>query len=192
MESDFFAACIAFLQFFTPTGWRQPERVVAALELKPGASVADVGAGDGYFTFLLADAVGPQGRVYAVEVSDAQVDALQAEVRRRGYRNVIVVRGDERDPRLPDAAIDLAFFSGVFHHIEGREAYFERLRKDLADGGRVAIIDGAPDPLHKLFMPRHYASAQSVDQELSAAGYRRTQVLEILPMLHFQVFTPKA
>jgi predicted methyltransferase len=82
-----------FHKLFTPAGWRQPDRVVAALELEPGATVADVGAGDGYFTFLLADAVGPQGHVYAVEVTDAKVDALRVETARRGYANVTVVRG---------------------------------------------------------------------------------------------------
>ena len=158
----------------------------------PGARVADVGAGDGYFTFRLADAVGPQGHVYAVEVTDALVDELRAETGRRGYQNITVVRGAFDDPRLPDGAVDLAFFSGVFHHLEDREAYFEHLQQDLAGGGRVAIIDGAPDPLHKLFMPFHYESAEAVDREMTAAGYRRTEVFDFLPMLHFQVFVPRA
>lgn len=182
---------IALAQVFTPAGWRQPERVVAALELKPGSRVADVGAGGGYFTFRLADAVGPQGRVYAVEVSDELVGALRAETQRRGYQNVTVVRGAFDDPGLPDGAVDLAFFSGVFHHIDQRERYFAQLRKDLADGGRVAVIDGAPDPLHKLFMPFHYQSAEAVDREMTAAGYRRAELFDFLPMLHFQVFVPR-
>jgi len=183
---------IAYSQVFTPAGWRLPERVVAALALEPGARVADVGAGAGYFTFRLADAVGPQGHVYAVEVTDALVDELRKETRRRGYQNVTVVRGAFDDPRLPDGAIDLAFFSGVFHHIENREAYFEHLREDLAGGGRVAVVDGAPDPLHELFMPFHFESAEAVDREMRAAGYRRTEVFDFLPMLHFQVFVPRA
>ncbi len=187
----FLSGC-GFHRIFTPAGWRQPERVVAALELEPGVRVADVGAGDGYFTFLLADAVGPQGHVYAVEVTDAQVEALRAETARRGTPNVTVVRGVHRDPMLPDNQVDVAFFSGVFHHIEGRVAYFAQLQEDLADGGRVAIVDGAPDPLHKLFMPFHFPGAEGVDREMTAAGYRRTQVFDFLPMLHFQVFVPGA
>ena len=181
---------VAFTQLLTPAGWRQPERVVDALQLKPGARVADVGAGDGYFTFRLADAVGPQGHVYAVEVTDKLVEQLREETQRRGYTNVTVVRGALDDPCLPDAAIDLAFFSGVFHHIDGREKYFEQLRADLAEGGRVAVIDGAPDPLHKVFMPFHFDSAETVESEMGAAGYRRTATFEFLPMMHFQVFSP--
>lgn len=191
-----FSSCgfdkIAWSQIFTPAGWRQPERVVAALALEPGACVADIGAGDGYFTFRLADAVGPQGHVYAVEVTDALVDELRAETARRGYPNVTVIRGAHHDPMLPDGKVDVAFFSSVFHHIEGRAAYFALLRQDLAAGGRVAVVDGAPDPLHKLFMPFHFAGAEAVDQEMTAAGYRRTQVLDFLPMQHFQVFAPGA
>jgi arsenite methyltransferase len=181
---------IAWSQIFSAAGWLQPDRVIAALDLQPGARVADVGAGDGYFSFRLADAVGASGHVYAVEVSDAKVEALRAEVRRRGATNVSVIRGAFADPGLPDASIDLAFFSGVFHHIDERVAYFERLRSDLASGGRVAIIDGAPDPLHKLLMPRHFASAEVVSREMTAAGYRRAEALDLLPMLHFQLFVP--
>jgi hypothetical protein len=66
------------------------------------------------------------------------------------------------------------------------------LKNDLADGGRVAIIDGAPDPLHKLFMPFHFASAEKVDAEMQTAGYERTQVFDFLPMMNFQVFEPRA
>jgi predicted methyltransferase len=191
------AAGVAFLggcgfhKYFTPAGWRQPERVVEALSLEPGACVADVGAGDGYFTFLLADAVGPQGQVYAVEVTDAKVDALRAETARRGYQNVNVVRGAYHDPLLPDRKVDLAFFSGVFHHIEGRIEYFSRLQQDLAPGGRVAVVDGAPDPFHRLLMPFHFPGAEAVDREMAAAGYRRTQGFDFLPMLHFQVYSPE-
>jgi predicted methyltransferase len=187
----FLSGC-GFHKLFTPAGWRQPDRVVAALELEPGATVADIGAGDGYFTFLLAEAVGPQGHVYAVEVSDAKVDELRTQTARRGYRNVTVVRGAYDDPMLPDREVDVAFFSAVFHHIEGRVAYFAQLQEDLADGGRVAVIDGPPDPLHKLFMPFHFPGAEAVDREMTAAGYRRTQVFDFLPMLHFQMFEPGA
>lgn len=179
---------MGFTEIFTPAGWRQPERVITALELEPGMRVADIGAGDGYFTFRLADAVGPDGHVYAVEVTDKLVDRLRREAETRGYTNVTVVRGGFTDPMLPDHGIDLAFFSGVFHHIDEREQYFEQLRDDLASGGRVAIIDGAPDPLHKLFMPFHFASAETVDAEMAASGYRRSEVFDFLPMMSFQVF----
>jgi ubiquinone/menaquinone biosynthesis C-methylase UbiE len=182
---------IAFSQLFTAAGWRKPDRVVDALALKPGARVADVGAGDGYFTFRLADAVGPDGHVYAVEVTDGLVEDLRHEVARREYKNVTVVRGVFDDPMLPDRGIDVAFFSGVFHHLEARPKYFDDLKADLAEGGRVAIVEGAPDPLHKLFMPFHFASAEKVDGEMTAAGYQRTENFEFLPMMHFQIFTPR-
>jgi len=183
---------IEYSQIFTPAGWRKPDQVVEALRLQPGARVADIGAGDGYFTFRLADAVGPDGHVYAVEVSDKLVEKLRRETERRGYENVTVVRGVLDDPMLPDRGIDVAFFSGVFHHIDSRETYFAHLKDDLANGARVAIIEGAPDPLHKLFMPFHFASADSVNTGMTAAGYRRSEAFDFLPMMSFQVFTPVA
>jgi hypothetical protein len=66
-----------------------------------------------------------------------------------------------------------------------------RVAGSISAGGRVAVIDGAPDPLHELFMPFHFESAEAVDREMTAAGYRRTQAFEFLPMLHFQVFVPR-
>jgi ubiquinone/menaquinone biosynthesis C-methylase UbiE len=192
----FLSACgldkVSFREVLTSDGWRKPAQVVDTLRLKPGERVADIGAGDGYFTFRLADAVGPEGHVYAVEVTDKLVERLRSEIERRGYRNVTAIRGAFGDPLLPDRGIDLAFFSGVFHHLDERQAYFERLRVDLAPGGRVAIVEGAPDPLHRLFMPFHFVGADMVAAELAAAGYRRTDAFDFLPIMSFQVFEPSA
>ncbi len=88
-------------------GWQHPERVVESLEIRPGDRVADIGAGDGYFLPWLSEAVGPTGRVYAVEVDAEKIEALHATVQREGLENVEVVLGEFHDPLLPDAQIDL-------------------------------------------------------------------------------------
>ena len=76
------------------TSWQKPTAVVASLQLHAGDAVADVGAGGGYFTFRLADEVGPTGRVYAVEVDDDMIDYLNEQVAAQGRKNVEVVRVD--------------------------------------------------------------------------------------------------
>src|SRR5262250_1992668 len=88
---------------------QQPERVIAALNLKPGDRVADLGAGGGYFTFRLADAVGPTGRVFAVDVDDDMLAYLRDRVAAESRVNVQVVRAEPDDPQLPDGRIDLVF-----------------------------------------------------------------------------------
>jgi SAM-dependent methyltransferase len=177
--------------FFSRAGWDLPEQVIAALELPHGARVADIGAGEGYFAFRFATAIGEGGRVYAVEVDERLVAGLEREVERRASENVTVVHGRYDDPLLPEGAIDVAFFSGVFHHLDGPVDYFDRLRTRLSAAGRVAILDGPPDPLHALFMPFHFANAEKVDMTMVAAGYQRVAKLDFLPTMNFQIFTPR-
>ena len=175
----------------TRASWQLPDRVVGALDLKPGAQVADLGAGDGYFTFTLADAVGGGGRVYAVDVEADIVDGLRASVTSRGYDNVEAVLGDYDDPGLPDGAIDLVFLCNVYHHIDERTPYFSDLRRDLAPGARVAIIDiGGKPPMRWLSPPGHSTDLDTLVEEMTAAGYDLAASFDFLPLQNFVVFEP--
>ena len=178
-----------YTRFPTRASWQLPDRVVDALNLGTGAQVADLGAGDGYFTFTLADAVGAGGRVYAVDVEADIVDGLRASVTSRGYDNVEAVLGDYDDPGLPDGEIDLVFLCNVYHHIDDRATYFSDLRRDLAPGARVAIIDigGAP-PLRWLSPPGHSTDLDTLVDEMAAAGYDVAARFDFLPLQNFVVF----
>ena len=169
------AGCGAFKRFaysgLSRDEWQQPERVVSALALAPGARVADLGAGGGYFTFRLADAVGPGGRVYAVDVDDDMIEYLRDRVTAEGRANVEVVRAEPDDPRLPDRRIDLVFTCDTYHHLTQRSEYFAKLRTDLAPGARVAILDlNDRSWFGRLF--GHQTPKQTIVDELTAAGYR--------------------
>ena len=175
----------------TRASWQLPDRVVGALDLKPGAQVADLGAGNGYFTFTLADAVGGGGRVYAVDVEADIVDGLRASVTSRGYDNVEAVLGGFDDPGLPDGEIDLVFLCNVYHHIDDRATYFSDLRRDLASGARVAIIDiGGKPPLRWLSPPGHSTDLDMLVDEMTAAGYDVAATFDFLPLQNFVVFEP--
>ncbi len=93
--------------------WQQPERVVASLGIEPGDHVADLGAGSGYFTLRLAEAVGPTGRVYAVDVDAEMNEYLREKLKQAGVANVEVIDGRFEDPLLPDGRIDLIFSSNT-------------------------------------------------------------------------------
>jgi ubiquinone/menaquinone biosynthesis C-methylase UbiE len=174
-------------------GWQHPDRVVESLEIRPGSRVADIGAGDGYFIPYLADAVGPEGTVYAVEVDPEKVEALETRVREEGRRNVVVVSGEFADPLLPDAGVDLVFLVNTYHHIEDRPAYFSRLKADLREPGRVAIIDMRDDltGILRLFATDgHWTRLESMREEMEQAGYRPAASFEFLPVQSFEVFEP--
>jgi predicted methyltransferase len=173
--------------------WQHPERVVRALGIHAGDHVVDLGAGDGYFLPYLARAVGPVGRVYAVEVDANAILELERMVADEGLDNVEIVLGDYHDPRLPDGSIDLFLLVNSYHHIEQRPAYFEQLRADLGPAGRVAVIDPDDelDGMLSLFLSRgHTSSRRAIRDELTAVGYSHVESFDFLPVQVFEVFTP--
>jgi SAM-dependent methyltransferase len=179
-----------FARLFQRAGWQLPERVLESLGIRPGDRVADIGAGNGYFTFRFAEALAPGGRVYAVEVDDERIETLEKEARERGASNVTVIEGDLDDPNLPDGGIDLVFLCNAYHHIEGRTTYFDRLRQDLADGGRVAILDLKLSPLVRLLAPAgHWTPLETMHEEMLEAGYRMDESFDFLPAQSFEVFS---
>jgi ubiquinone/menaquinone biosynthesis C-methylase UbiE len=187
------SGCSGFARLdFTSWGraiWQRPEDVVRALALPPGARVADIGAGKGYFVPYLSDAVGEDGRVYAVEVEAELTQAMES--RFADASNVEVVLGAFEDPLLPDGQIDLVLVVNTYHHIENRELYFRRLLLDLAPEGRVAVIedDAELTGILGLFVKDGHASrASDVDREMRQAGYRRLESIDLLPTQIFEIF----
>jgi arsenite methyltransferase len=173
-------------------GWQHPERVIETLDISPGDAVAEIGAGSGYWVPWLSEAVGPTGRVYAVEVDDELVAKLERLVTKRGLGNVEVVRGEFGDPLLPDGEIDLAMTCLTYHHIEDREAYFGKLLQDLSPRGRVAHLDDTgelPIPLIWLNSKGHWTKPEDMKLEMESAGYARTDHFDFL-LQGYQIFAP--
>ena len=167
--------------------WQKPHQVIQALELAPGALVADVGAGTGYFSARLATML-PKGKVYAVDVEPDMVKHLAERARREGRKNLQAVQGAPDDAKLPEK-VDLILFVDVHHHIDAREQYFRKLRASLKPGGRVAIIDFRPDA--PMGPPKHSRiSSDKVKAELSAAGYSLAEEHAFLPNQYFLIFKP--
>jgi ubiquinone/menaquinone biosynthesis C-methylase UbiE len=170
--------------------WQQPQRVIAALNIRPGDRVADLGSGGGYFTFRLAEAVGPAGRVYAVDIDRDMVDLIAKRVKQETLSNIEPVLAKPDDPLLPKAGVDLIFTSNTYHHIDKRIAYFANLRKYLRPGGRIAIIDfDRRSWFEGLF--RHYTPTEFIKPEMEQAGYSLQEDLDFLDRQSFLIFTAK-
>src|SRR5262245_36607970 len=105
--------------------WQQPDAVIRALAVQPGNQVADLGAGGGYFTFRLADAVGPTGKVYAVDVDKGHLDYIARRAQEQGYTNVETILAKYDDPLLPEGKVDLIVTANVYQHPENRADYFK-------------------------------------------------------------------
>lgn len=167
--------------------WQKPHEVIRALALKADAVIADIGSGTGYFAVRFARKV-PKGRVYGVDTEPDMVKYLAERAKRDGLGNLRVVAAAPGDPKLPEKA-DLIVFVDVFHHIEGRESYFRRLRDSLKPGGRVAIIDFRMDSPHGPPKAARIAPEQ-VAAEIRRAGYTLDRGHAFLPYQYFLVFRP--
>ncbi len=165
--------------------WQKPDEVLQALALPPDALVADLGAGTGYFAVRLARRL-PSGRVYAVDVEPDMVRYLANRAKRENRGNLVAVQGTSDDPKFPEK-VDLVLLVDVYHHLDERERYFQRLGGYLRPGGRVAIIDFRPDSPDG--PPRSARlAAERVKDELRRAGYRLAQEHGFLPNQYFLVF----
>lgn len=161
--------------------WQKPAEVLAALALRSEETVADIGAGTGYFTRLFSRHA---AKVYAVDVETRLLERV-ASLR---LPNVVTVLAATDDPRLPGAAIDTIFLCNVLHHVANRSAYYQKLRAALRPGGRIVIIDFHKRPLPE-GPPRSMKLAEEeVEQEFHEAGFRLDRKHRFLPYQYFLEF----
>jgi ubiquinone/menaquinone biosynthesis C-methylase UbiE len=166
--------------------WQQPERVVAVLGLHAGDSVADLGSGTGYFTLRFARAVGPDGRVYAVDTDEDLLTAIADEAKSAGLANVTTVEAS--DSRLELASpVDVIFLSNVFHHLPDQAPYFAAARDQLAPGGRVAIVESIPRGIFRRLFG-HATDPALIESTMASVGYRRVASHDFVDRHSFQVF----
>ena len=130
----------------------EAEAVIAFAGIKPGMSVADIGAGEGYYTVRLSRVVGGKGRVLAQDIVSETRDRLAIRVQREGLDNVAVRLGLPADPKLPTASFDRIFLVHMYHEVEQPYAFLWHLRDGLKPGGLVVVVD-ARRPVRQHGMP---------------------------------------
>ncbi|MGC4052561.1 MAG: class I SAM-dependent methyltransferase [Paludibaculum sp.] len=161
--------------------WQKPHEVIMALELKSTETIADIGAGSGYFSRRFANHA---GKVYAVDI-DKDLLALAAK---DAPANLSTILAEPNDPKLPAGGVDTIFLCDVLHHISGRPAYYGKLRAALKPGGRIVIVDFYKKDLPVGPPPAMKLSDDEVKKELAAAGFRLVKSHEFLPHQYFLVF----
>ena len=121
--------------------WQRVPEIFAALGVRPGVTIADVGAGDGFFTTRLARAVGSTGRVFAVDVDDAAIERLRKRLQDDGIENVTIVKGAADDPKLPQGVLDAALIVNAYHEMEQHRSILTAIRRALKPDGRLVIVE---------------------------------------------------
>jgi precorrin-6B methylase 2/mono/diheme cytochrome c family protein len=169
----------------------RPELLMTALQIRRGATVADIGSGTGYFTWRLAEQVGPKGKVYAVDVQQSMLDLTKIAVDRHKLANVEYILATERSARLPERSVDLVFIAYSYHEFGDPQAMMASIRRALKPGGRVAIIEYAKESKIAPASPLHKMSFDEIRREIEPVGFVIDQLFDFLPVQHGVVFTIK-
>ena len=184
---------IAQTMHFTGAPWlvresRQREEdcrlLLAALELKPGQTICDLGCGNGFYTLELARRVGPTGLVYAVDIQAEMLRMLAEAAGREGLTNIRPVLGTAIDPRLPAAAVDLCLCVDVYHEFSHPEPMLSRIRESLAPGGRLALVEFRGEDPAVPIKPLHKMTKDQIRVELGASGFAVAGAFDRLPWQH--------
>ena len=168
----------------------QVEKVIGVLGITEGMRIADLGAGTGLFTLPLAAAVGPGGKVYAVDVDAGLLGIVSEKARAAGGRTIETIVAGPADPKLPEP-VDLIFICDTMHHLPNQAEYVKQFARLLRPGGRVVVIDfkeGHWPEGHQSFA----ITPAQVDAWMKAAGFTRSAVHTFLPTNFFHVYRPNA
>jgi ubiquinone/menaquinone biosynthesis C-methylase UbiE len=169
-----------------------PSRAVELLALKSGAVVADVGAGSGYISEKLSRAVGPTGRVYAVDIQPEMIALIDARATKEGLTNVTTVLGEPDDPKLPDGRLDLELMVDVYHELQHPQIVLRHLRRALKPDGRLVLLEYRKEDPTVPIREDHKMTVADAKRELEAEGFHLSDVNEALPRQHLLVFTRTA
>jgi len=164
----------------------RPAAVIDNMQLAPDATVADIGAGTGYFAFRIAARV-PQGRVLAVDIQPEMLAMLEQTKQRRGIANVEPVQGRVDDPGLPEAAVDAALLVDAYHEFSHPREMLQGLVRALRPGGRVFLVEYRAEDPDVPIKPLHRMSEAQVRRELEAAGLAFVENRDFLPSQHFLI-----
>ena len=165
-----------------------PDRVVSEMELEPGARVADIGAGTGYFTFRIAGLV-PQGTVYAVDIQQEMLDIIRMRMDDRSINNVLPVKGKIDNPQLPPNSIDAVLLVDAYHEFSHPYEMMQGIVRALRPGGKLFLIEyRGEDPRVQIKRLHKMTQAQAV-KEMRAVGLEWVETKDFLPTQHFMIFT---
>jgi ubiquinone/menaquinone biosynthesis C-methylase UbiE len=162
----------------------KPSQLVELLDLKRGAAVADIGAGTGYISWRMAQKVGPNGRIYAVDIQQEMLDLLAEKMKARGVQNVTPVLGTITNANLPANSIDLAIMVDVYHEFSHPYEMMKSIHTALKPGGRLAFVEYRAEDLNVPIKPVHKMTEMQVKKEAVAAGFEWEKTIADLPRQH--------
>jgi SAM-dependent methyltransferase len=165
-----------------------PEAAITAIGVKKGMTVADVGAGVGYFSLRLAKRVGPTGKVYAEDIQPEMISLLRSNAAKVGLNNVTPVLGMEADPKLPANSLDVVVLVDVYHEFSQPQQMLQKIRKALKADGRLVLLEYRKEDPNIPIRAEHKMSVAEVKAEVEPEGYLLDKLVKDLPRQHVLIF----
>jgi len=166
----------------------QPDAALDAIGIAKGSVVADVGAGAGYFTWRLAERVGPSGKVYANDIEPRMLELLRSNLQQRKLTNFETVLGAVDDPKLPRNTIDLVLMGDVYHELSNPAEVLAAVRKSLEPHGRIALVEFRLEDDSVPIKVLHRMSKAQIMKEYTANGFKLVDQFDGLPWQHLMFF----
>lgn len=158
------------------------------LRLKPGMAVCDMGSGNGYHTIPFAEAVGPTGKVYAVDVQPEMIVMLNERVNEKGITNIVPIIGEYHDPKLPPNSCDLIVLVDVYHEFSHPVPMLDGMKKALKPGGQICLVEFRAEDDTVPIKPEHKMTKAQVTKEMNANGLKLAREFDGLPWQHMMFF----
>ena len=168
-----------------------PAYALRLMKVEEGSTVADIGAGSGYYTVRLSRLVGAKGRVYANDLQPGMLDLMRGRLARERITNVELVLGTDTDPKLPPASLDMALMVDVYHEFSQPQAMLRRIREALKPGGRLILLEYRGEDAAVPILPDHKMTVAQAKLEVEAEGFTLSSVNSRLPWQHLLVFTKR-
>lgn len=165
-----------------------PDELLDALQIPQGATVADLGAGTGYFTWRLAQRVGPRGKVIAIDIQQKMLDLVAKEVKQHDLHNVDLVLGGEHDPHLPEKSLDLVLIAYAYHEFSQPEEIMGAVRRSLKPGGRVVLLEYALESAYTPVPGLHKMRLEDIRSEIEPMGFALERKLHLISNQHCVIF----
>jgi ubiquinone/menaquinone biosynthesis C-methylase UbiE len=165
-----------------------PDHALDAIGVQRGSTVADIGAGVGYFTWRLAARVGSAGVVYGEDIQQRMLDQLVKNAGERHLSNVRPVLGTPDDPKLPKNSLDLVLLVDVYHEFSEPEKMLDRIREALKPEGRIVFLEYRAEDPNVPIREEHKMTVKQVRAEVEPEGYRFDKAIEVLPEQHIIIF----
>lgn len=159
--------------------WQNPERILDTLGVREGMVIGEVGAGDGYFTFKLANRIGSKGKVYANDINRRALSALRSRCEREGVENIEILQGGVTRTNFPAHTMDMVIMVYVFHELTEPIALMEDIKSSLKPGALVVIVDRDPDRYGREY--GHFMRKEDIIERVLEADYELVDVKTFLP-----------